>query len=224
MDFQALVNSTKREDNYINATKWCQAFGKEFRRFAEMKETKTIVNEIAKRVDAGKNGIMETKRGKGSETWVHPLLAIELAKWLSPEFHVFALETLKRYLEGDITLADDILQRASTKDAKWLAQRAEGKVRRSEFTDTLKEHGCNDFGYAKNTNAIYGELFGAPAQELKSQLQVKNVRDGLDAIQLAALGLTELLAAKRIKEEDVYGNVPTSEVSQSVAAKVKSVL
>lgn len=54
---------------------------------------------------------MEAKRGKDSETWVHPEIAIDFAEWLSPEFSSFVKRIFIRYLKGDRTLAAEILAR-----------------------------------------------------------------------------------------------------------------
>jgi hypothetical protein len=35
--------------------------------------------------------LIEVKRGKDSETWVHPEIAIDFAEWLSPEFSSFVI-------------------------------------------------------------------------------------------------------------------------------------
>lgn len=37
-----------------------------------------------------------------SGTYIHPVLAIALAEWLSPEFSVYVKQTFIRFLEGDI--------------------------------------------------------------------------------------------------------------------------
>ncbi|KOP25487.1 hypothetical protein AMR41_14290, partial [Hapalosiphon sp. MRB220] len=48
------------------------------------------------------------------------------ASWLSPEFHAYVLETFKRYLEGDVNLAVEILERAKPSDVAKSKERIEG--------------------------------------------------------------------------------------------------
>jgi hypothetical protein len=56
--------------------------------------------------------LMETGRGKSSETWVHPEIAIDFAEWLSPEFSSFVKRIFIRYLKGDHARRDKIYSRS----------------------------------------------------------------------------------------------------------------
>ena len=83
----ALLETTKRDsDDYVNATVWCQKFGKLWNEFQRLPASQKYIKATCEKLDAGKSRIIETKRGKNSVTFVHPLVAIELARWLSPEF------------------------------------------------------------------------------------------------------------------------------------------
>lgn len=230
---QVLVNENTRSDDWVNATKWCQYFGKEWNDISKQPSFKQFITTLVKTLFQGttdkKSVVNSVNKGRaGSETWVHPLVAIKLAEWLSPEFDVFVKQTFKRYLEADITLADDILQRnKSEKDIKWLHQRAEGKIARRAFTDGLKEHGVTKEGYAMNTNAIYTSLFGMTAQELKESRQVPQkdtARDDMSLLELAAVNLAELSALERIKRTGANGNRPTSEQSRIASSRVKDAI
>jgi hypothetical protein len=167
-------------------------------------------------------------KGRYAETWVHPLVAIKLAEWLSPEFDVYVKQTFKRYLDGDITLADDIIQRnQSDKDLEWINQRVQGKIARKRFTNELKQHGVTGVGYAMNTNAIYQPLFGKTAKEIKTERAIEHketARDDMTLLELAAVNLAELAALERIKQTQVTGNDATTEISFSASSKVKEAI
>lgn len=226
---QALVNENTRSDDWVNATKWCQYFGKEWNDISKQPSFQRFLESLCTSLfgHTDKKSVYKVS-GKPKQVWVHPLVAIKLAEWLSPEFDVFVKQTFKRYLEADITLADDILQRnKSEKDIKWLHQRAEGKIARRAFTDGLKEHGVTKEGYAMNTNAIYTSLFGMTAQELKESRQVPQkdtARDDMSLLELAAVNLAELSALERIKRTGANGNRPTSEQSRIASSRVKDAI
>lgn len=220
MNFSNLVKTTTRsEDSYINATAWCREFGTEWYEFTRLPETKRYLKAL-ENSKTGKIPYLKSVAGRYGGTWVHPLVAIQLAKWLSPEFAVFVNQVFKRYIEGDITLADDILQRAPIKDAEWLRDRADGVVARLEFTAELQERGCSRLGYAKNTNAVYVGLMGQTAATLKETLAVKNPRDGMSKSQLRAIALVESLAVDRFHETKAFGDKQTTECTLKVSRAI----
>lgn len=245
-DFNTLMNDNRRDgDDYVNATKWCGAFGTRFVDWLENENTKRLLKALQNKhsklcqkrgslePNQGKGsskhsfgGLIQTKEGKGGGTYVHPLVAIALAEWLSSDFHVHVLETFKRYLERDITLADEIIQ-GETNEEKlaWIQKRLEGKIARNKFTDELQERGVKGVGYATNTNAIYRGLFGGKtAAELKAELQVTNLRDGLDTFELEAIKFAETAAIKKMKKYNAYGNAETTKQSADAAKAMRTFL
>ena len=225
IDFKTLVATHQRDDNYINATKWCSAFGKRWGEFVKLPTTIDYLKALADRGydNDGKSRFIESGKGRGVQTYVHPLVAIALAKWLSPEFHVYVNETFQRFLENDITLADEILQKSTKEQAEWLLKRAEGKVVRSEFAAECVRRGCNGIGVGINTNAIYKGLFGMDASELKEALETKNPRDKMSKVELIATSLAEALAVEEMREQSARGNNKTSACSRLAGKKVSRV-
>ena len=110
------------------------------------------------------------------------------------------------------------------KSPEWIHGRLEGILTRKQFTDILKEHGVTGLGYAACTDAINVGLFGKPAKELKEERGVIRTRDGLDEVEVAALGLTEALARKSIKNQQATGNSRCLDICQNSAAKVRKAL
>jgi hypothetical protein len=226
---QVLVEENTRNDDWVNATKWCNYFGKKWAQIAKQPNFKKYLETLQGRLftHSDKKALYEVK-GKPKQTWVHPLVAIKLAEELSPEFDVYVKETFKRYLDGDITLADDIIQRnQSDKDLEWINQRVQGKIARKRFTNELKQHGVTGVGYAMNTNAIYQPLFGKTAKEIKTERAIEHketARDDMTLLELAAVNLAELAALERIKQTQVTGNDATTEISFSASSKVKEAI
>lgn len=75
-----------REDGFINATAMCKAGGKHFKHWNCLESTKELIkvlekvkgNQIIDSIMKGPNN----KRG----SWIHPILATNLAQWISSEF------------------------------------------------------------------------------------------------------------------------------------------
>lgn len=100
--FTCLVkDNTRPNDDYVNATNWSRAFGKEWRKYKQSQRCKKTVKVLTDDLDSPISAVIETKRGKHSETWVHPEIAIDFAEWLSPEFSSFVKRIFIRYLKGD---------------------------------------------------------------------------------------------------------------------------
>lgn len=136
-------------------------------------------------------------------------------------------EVYMRYRLGDVTLADEIADKASPEDQEWLAIRTIGKVARNQFTHTLNVHEVRGRGYADCTNAFYKPILGGTAREIREQkgLPVKaNVRETLNIKQLLAVGLSEVLATEKIENEDRYGNKKCEDACSFSAKKVQSIL
>lgn len=108
---------------------------------------------------------------------------------------------------------------------KQIKARLDGKVARYRLTDTLKHHGVNEPSeYARCTDAVNINLFGQTAKQLKASRQVKQTRDGLDEVELAALTLAELKSGRKIEDDQAWGVGQCENICSDVARKVRQVL
>ncbi len=216
-DFNLILTNAKRDDDYVNATALCKHFGKRVDNFMRLKRTKSLM-------ESDKYNTL-TSEGVTGSTYVSPHLAIELARWLDKDFHSFIVDTFKRYVESDITLADEILQRQTDpKAVQWLKERTEGKLVRLEFSEEVENRAKGKFAHAQATNAIYEPLLGGTAKELKQQKGTSNLRDGLTSIELTAIRLAELCATERMRNQDAQGLTKVKQCASSAALDVRKVL
>jgi hypothetical protein len=174
----------------------------------------------------GKSHVLKSRSGKAGGTWATPVLAVAYSKYLHPRFHAWANEVVLEYMK------ECLRQRGNAKvdrwrkkgqDDRWIQSRLEGIDIRKGFTDTLKEHGVEKYGYANCTDALYRELFGESAKVAKIQRGLspkENLREHLDRYELAQVGFTEALAEKRIESADIQGNEPCKLACKTTAAAV----
>lgn len=138
------------------------------------------------------------------------------------------VKTYFRAAKGDVTLADEIADRASAADQTWLAARLQGKVKRRELTDTLKEHGVKHWGYAACTNALYKGALGGdkpalcPRKGLPSSGQ--NLRAVMSLDELITTQMAELVARVQIEKRDIHGNAPCAAECEQSGQKVAALL
>jgi len=70
-----------RKDGYINATNLCKAGGKKFNNWNKLKNTKELITALE-----SETGFPVSQLIEGS--WIHPVLAIQMAQWISPKFFI----------------------------------------------------------------------------------------------------------------------------------------
>jgi prophage antirepressor-like protein len=70
-----------RKDGYINGTNLCKAGGKNFNNWNKLKNTKELITALE-----SETGFPVSQLIEGS--WIHPVLAIQMAQWISPKFFI----------------------------------------------------------------------------------------------------------------------------------------
>lgn len=161
MQYSSILTQAKRFDDYVNATKLCKQFGKDWYEYKRSARTKAILKALQNR-DTGNIPVIEAKRGVG--TFIHPILAIDLAEWLDPDFAIFVKGTFIRYAQADTTLAEDIVSRTDDLEGlEKLTTRAEGRKKQLKayhgLHDQLAAHGAESKHHAfvnRHNNNLVG--------------------------------------------------------------------
>jgi hypothetical protein len=96
----------RQADGFVNATAMCRAGGKRWNHYASNERTREYICALAASVGAqtpcaavvagfpasGIHGLIHVIKGGSPElqgTWIHPRLAVDLARWISPSFAVW---------------------------------------------------------------------------------------------------------------------------------------
>lgn len=99
-------------DGFVNATAMCQANGKRWAKFRESAQCEAYIEALAAEVRISAFALVESQRGgtgAGGETWIHPDLATELARWISPAFSVFVNRWFRSVVEaGQVSHVRDV--------------------------------------------------------------------------------------------------------------------
>ena len=184
-----------------------------------------VAQNIGKSYVKGKNdynSVIYSKSGRGGGTFAHILIAIAYAEYLNPDLAVEVRATYLRARSGDLTLVDEILQKADA-SRKFQDTRDLSKLVRERFETTLADHdAASAIGHC--TNAIYRVLLGGSKKEIVAARQLPtNVafRDLLPLGELLQTINTEYLASERIDDLDLHGKAPCIEASRRSAQIVK---
>lgn len=104
-------------DGYINAGKMCNDHGKLFLNWFDAKRTKVFLTNLQKYVT--KSGCddevemidLATLSDKTTGTYVHPLVAMHIAMWISPELIVYVTEIMYQlFMTGNVELVPRTIQ------------------------------------------------------------------------------------------------------------------
>ena len=96
----------RQADGFVNATAMCQAGGKRWNDYARVDRSREYICALAASIGAqipcaaavagfpasGIHGLIHVIKGGSPElqgTWIHPRLAVDLARWISPAFAVW---------------------------------------------------------------------------------------------------------------------------------------
>ena len=171
--------------------------------------------------------LIMSKRGANGLTYAHIVLAQAYAEYLDADLAVEVREVFLRYRSGDASLADEILERASSEENRRVAIRAMGRVTRGKFTDVLQDHGVTQPYYGICTNVVYQTVLGKPAAALKQSLGVasnSSLRDAMSITQLAAVNFAEALSVDRIEATDCRGGPECQQATAAASRTVRDAL
>jgi hypothetical protein len=76
-------------DGYVNATAMCQANGKTWSKYRESDRCQTYLDALAETSEIRMFDLIQSRQGQGGGTWVHPQVAVDLARWISAPFAVW---------------------------------------------------------------------------------------------------------------------------------------
>lgn len=101
----------RENDGYVNLGQLCATHGKKFSNWSRLNSSGEYLQALAETLAQSHSSdmstgdlIVSTIGGKdGSQTWGHPLVAIEVARWISPGFGVWCNQHIKTLVETGST-------------------------------------------------------------------------------------------------------------------------
>ena len=100
----------------INATEMAKAFGKDLFQFTKSDNVKLFIESCLKPANAGLLGLKSEEdliiSKQKSGTFMHRVLALKFAAWLSPDFEVWVYSTIEKLLFGKHVEREQSLKRS----------------------------------------------------------------------------------------------------------------
>lgn len=102
------ITFSGRDDVMINATEMAKVFGKRPNDWLNLPSTKEFLNTLSKvrkshslQTTGKSRSLIKTVEGRNGGTWFHEDVAIEFARWLSPEFAIWCNDRIKELLKAE---------------------------------------------------------------------------------------------------------------------------
>ncbi len=76
-------------DGYVNATAMCKANKKRWSDYRESDRCQQYLDALSQTTEIPVFDLIEARQGQGGGTWVHPQVAVDLARWISAPFAVW---------------------------------------------------------------------------------------------------------------------------------------
>lgn len=118
-------------DVMVNATEMASAFNKQPSDWIRLKSTNEFLNVLEGRRGIPRGGMIRVVNdGLNNGTWLHEDVAIEFARWLSPDFAIWCNDRMKELLTHGFTTLDTI----SRKDLARMILESEEEKERLQLT------------------------------------------------------------------------------------------
>lgn len=238
-----------KDNDYINLTKMCKQAGRKFNHYFRTQPTKEYLSVVEAETNVVVADLIEKRVGgvpTEQGTYGHPLVAIHLAQWLSPEFALAVTKLMQSYLKADVTLATDILDRATPEQvnaqgqqlANVLVEKADEKTEghiqaRLNTKNTNRELNraladCPNVSravFSMAQNSIYNASYGKTLKSLKKERGLvkkdDSIRDTLTTKELVHLAFCESMSADVLDSNKPSGDINCSKSVYDTSKQVK---
>lgn len=226
------MNINLSNDKLVNLTDmWKAVDGKSSQRvpkWRELPSTKNFLESLEKDLNVRKSDLWKTRGGNGGGTYGHWQIALAYAKYLSPEFHIWANKALREHCEEAVDPGLKIdrgveAYRRKGYSEEWIANRQLGKTARDEFTSILGECNAKWRHYAIASDMVNKVVLGMTEKAYRKQMGISHTRDGQSKAQLAMIRAIEALATERIDaKQNEEGWIPVEDALKIVGKTAKA--
>ncbi len=184
----------------------CRANGKQWSKYRESDRCQTYLDALAETSEIRMFDLIESRQGQGGGTWVHPQVAVDLARWISAPFAVWMDGWfLESFQKAQPTTVETPPPRLREAEVIALVERSIGLFERLGGLDQRDQLLFKDIVRSNVLTASSGLLPGAPTDEelTLGDAWLEVFQQALPRSQFCAAGK---LVAKAYREE--FGEEP----------------
>jgi hypothetical protein len=198
-------------------------------------ECEKFIENLCLELKVDKSHLIKVTRGKGGGTWAHWKIAAKYACHLEPKLESAILDVFRERVQEEIDPELGIKRsreraiaswRRQGRNEDWIEQRCSQIDNWHGFTDTLKAHGVQGEGYGRCADSLNVPILGGTSKQIRKERQIatKSLRDGLDEVENAAINFAQVLAKKKIKDNNIIGNRLCATACYQSAEKVAAII
>ena len=101
LTYQGKSFNQRESDNYVNVGQMCALNAKNLCDWKRLKIAKAYLKELSEAMGIPIAQLLVVRNGMDS--WAHPLVAIEIGRWISPAFGVWCNQHIKTLMETGTT-------------------------------------------------------------------------------------------------------------------------
>lgn len=167
----------RTSDGYVNATAMCKANGKRWSDYRESDRCQRYLDALSELTEIPVVSLYQSVEGRGGGTYVHPQVAVDLARWISAPFAVWMdgwfLEELEERRSQAMTAPKPAIKALAPAEALDIIERSIGLLERLGVMD---ERDCLQMGdMVRNVNArAAGGLLLAPVDPDEEELTLSD--------------------------------------------------
>ena len=159
--------SRRTTDGYVNATAMCKANKKRWSNYRESDRRQLYLDALSQTTEIPVFDLIQSRQGHGGSTWVHPQVAVDLARWISAPFAVWMdgwfLESVQQ--AQPTPLETTAAPRLRETEGIALVERSIGLFERLGGLDQRDQLLFKDIVHSNVLTASSGLLPGAPTDE-----------------------------------------------------------
>jgi len=106
LSYNGQLIEQRDSDNFVSLTQMCKINGEKITHWLSAKSTQYYIHAVASDTGIPASDLIEIRKGGESfeqGSWGHPLVALHLAQWISPPFHVWCNQHIKTLVTDGIT-------------------------------------------------------------------------------------------------------------------------
>jgi hypothetical protein len=210
-EFAGISIRMRNSDGYYNGGDMCKVKkGKTMKDYLRNQDTQDFIeelkNELGDIYPTPLTDIITTGANENRGTWVHPKLAIHLGMWVNSKFGVKVINWTYRFMQGDITLVRDIVDRHDALNNT-----------RSEVLITTLSNQVEEYKTQLNTLETTNKSLLGVTEELKTEIKkINNLRcNYCSKVYSSPIGLTRHL--KRCPDKELAEYVILLDLDRFVA-------
>jgi hypothetical protein len=182
-------------DAFVNATEMCKHFGKRPGDFLDIGPTKEFLAALSQQENKLPAALVVKIEGRNGGTWLHPDLALECARWLSPKFAIWCNRVIRSILAGEVVFGkrhdsfpewnpavNEMFALMEQLEKRGVGHNTSATVA-SEMIRSSAYQGCRKPKPAKEASPVQSDLFGATSANPPSAPPRRYLRFGVSPIR-----------------------------------------